>query len=150
MCEAGGLYSYNYYMTGNETQYVTISLLDVPRSSWVERSACASESAEFLSPKPDAAKCKAICATCPVQALCLAYAIANDEKDGVWGGMTRAERLKKKGDMDLSRVPLEFRDHYLQMEGRVKRNVPSAPHYVRNPNLDLVIDPDFIALLDAM
>lgn len=137
-------------MTGKQTQYVAISLLDVPRSSWVERSACAVSSGPFLAAKPDPAECKAVCRTCPVQALCLAYAIANDEKDGVWGGMTRTERKAHKLKIDVSHVPLEFRDHYLKMEGRVKRNVPSTPHYVRNPNLDLVIDPDFIALLEAM
>lgn len=137
-------------MASNEKQYVTVSVLDVPRSSWVERGACAKPGSPFLAPKPEVADLKAVCGTCPVQALCLAYAIANDEKDGVWGGMTRAERKTHKASIDVSRVPIEFRDHYLKMEGRVKRNVPSTPHYVRNPNLDLVIDPDFISLLDAM
>lgn len=137
-------------MTGNQKQYVTVSVLDVPRSSWVDQSACATAGSPFLAPTPDPVACKAVCGTCPVQALCLAYAIANDEKDGVWGGMTRAERKAHKSKIDVSRVPLEFRDHYLKMEGRVKRNVPSTPHYVRSPNLDLVIDPDFIAFLDAM
>lgn len=137
-------------MTNTGKQYVTVSVLDVPRSSWVERGACAVAGSPFLAPKPDPDACKAVCGTCPVRDLCLAYAIANDEPDGIWGGMTRAERKAQKAKIDVSTVPLEFRDHYLKMEGRVKRNVPSAPHYVRSPNLDLVIDPDFIAFLDAM
>jgi WhiB family redox-sensing transcriptional regulator len=35
---------------------------------------------------------KAVCARCPVQAQCAAYAIANHEPYGVWGGLTETER----------------------------------------------------------
>jgi WhiB family transcriptional regulator, redox-sensing transcriptional regulator len=35
---------------------------------------------------------KAVCATCPVQRQCAAYAVANHEPYGVWGGMTETER----------------------------------------------------------
>jgi hypothetical protein len=49
----------------------------------------------------------------------------------------------------VSRVPLEFRDHYLKVEGRVKRNNPT-PKPVRNPALDYVIDPEFLELIDAL
>ena len=37
---------------------------------------------------------KKLCNRCPVQALCLEYAIVNNEGHGVWGGMTYRERLK--------------------------------------------------------
>lgn len=97
----------------------------------------------------DVDTCKSICQHCPVQQLCLAYAIANDEKFGVWGGMDRKERNAVKRQLDVSSVPLEFRDHYLNVEGRVKRNHP-APRYVRNPNLDLSIDPEFLSYLEQM
>jgi len=36
---------------------------------------------------------KALCAKCPVRELCLDYAIRNDEKHGIWGGMNRRERV---------------------------------------------------------
>jgi WhiB family redox-sensing transcriptional regulator len=35
---------------------------------------------------------KAICRTCPVRAACLAHALRVDERHGIWGGMTDAER----------------------------------------------------------
>lgn len=35
---------------------------------------------------------KAICATCPVRAECLAVAVAAGERHGVWGGLTSDER----------------------------------------------------------
>jgi WhiB family redox-sensing transcriptional regulator len=35
---------------------------------------------------------KRICDTCPVVARCLADALANDERFGVWGGKTERER----------------------------------------------------------
>lgn len=35
---------------------------------------------------------KAICWKCPVRLLCLDAAMRNDEKHGIWGGLTEAER----------------------------------------------------------
>ena len=35
---------------------------------------------------------KAVCVTCPVQDECAAYAIANREPHGVWGGLSEGER----------------------------------------------------------
>ncbi|MFZ4585298.1 MAG: WhiB family transcriptional regulator [Acidimicrobiia bacterium] len=37
-------------------------------------------------------RAKAICATCPVQAKCLDYALEIHEPHGVWGGRTESER----------------------------------------------------------
>lgn len=39
-------------------------------------------------------RAKAVCSTCPVQAQCLDTALANDERFGIWGGRTYAERKK--------------------------------------------------------
>jgi WhiB family redox-sensing transcriptional regulator len=35
---------------------------------------------------------KTLCADCPVQMLCLEYALEAKERDGIWGGLTRNER----------------------------------------------------------
>lgn len=35
---------------------------------------------------------KKVCARCPVTGACLTWALANDEKWGVWGGLTAEER----------------------------------------------------------
>jgi len=39
---------------------------------------------------------KALCATCPIQLLCLEYALEAGEQDGIWGGLTRNERKALK------------------------------------------------------
>jgi WhiB family redox-sensing transcriptional regulator len=38
------------------------------------------------------ASAKAVCAGCPVAAACLQSAFANDERYGIWGGLTDRER----------------------------------------------------------
>jgi WhiB family redox-sensing transcriptional regulator len=35
---------------------------------------------------------KAVCAGCPVQVECLDHAVTHDERHGIWGGLTDAER----------------------------------------------------------
>jgi WhiB family redox-sensing transcriptional regulator len=40
------------------------------------------------------AEAKAVCATCPVQHLCLQFALATNQDSGVWGGTDEEERRK--------------------------------------------------------
>ncbi len=37
---------------------------------------------------------KAVCTTCPVQAICLDVALANSERFGIWGGLSERERRR--------------------------------------------------------
>ena len=37
-----------------------------------------------------------ICATCDVSAECLEYALENDERFGIWGGLSERERRRLK------------------------------------------------------
>lgn len=39
---------------------------------------------------------KAVCAACPVRAECLEYALAHDERFGIWGGTSERERRRLK------------------------------------------------------
>lgn len=39
---------------------------------------------------------KKYCEECPVRAECLAFALANNEEHGIWGGLTVRERQKLK------------------------------------------------------
>lgn len=48
------------------------------------------------------ARAKAICATCPVQAQCLAAALIEPQTAGIWGGLTANER---KGRYKPARPP---------------------------------------------
>ncbi|WP_026460577.1 WhiB family transcriptional regulator [Schaalia suimastitidis] len=43
-----------------------------------------------------AAEAKAVCATCSVQAICLQWAIDNNQDSGVWGGTSEEERRSLK------------------------------------------------------
>src|SRR6266496_1847176 len=61
--------------------------------AWRHRAACAglASAAEdiFFDSTPEADRlAKAICATCPVKAQCLAYALGTGQEYGIWGGLT--------------------------------------------------------------
>lgn len=69
--------------------------------SWRSRARCQDlDSALFFSPDGERGPtrrrreraAKAVCARCPVQAQCAAFAVANHEPYGVWGGLTETER----------------------------------------------------------
>ena len=42
------------------------------------------------------AKAKEVCGECPVSTQCLEYALQNDERFGIWGGLSERERRKLK------------------------------------------------------
>lgn len=64
--------------------------------AWRQRAACRGVDPDIFYPASDeeAEAAKAICATCPVREACLEYALANRERDGVWGGATERERRR--------------------------------------------------------
>lgn len=64
--------------------------------SWRRHAACRGADPDIFYPASDeeAEEAKAICATCPVRQACLEYALANRERDGVWGGATERERRR--------------------------------------------------------
>ena len=64
--------------------------------SWRTRAACKGVDPDIFYPASDeeADEAKAICASCPVREACLEYALANRERDGVWGGATERERRR--------------------------------------------------------
>ena len=64
--------------------------------SWRQHAACRGADPDIFYPSSDeeAEEAKAICATCPVRQACLEYALANRERDGVWGGATERERRR--------------------------------------------------------
>jgi WhiB family redox-sensing transcriptional regulator len=71
------------------------------RAGWWTRAACASADPELFFPIAcsgpalrQVARAKAICARCPIQQECLQYALAAGSIQGVWGGMTEAERRR--------------------------------------------------------
>ena len=64
--------------------------------TWRQHAACRGADPDIFYPSSDeeAEEAKAICATCPVRQACLEHALANRERDGVWGGATERERRR--------------------------------------------------------
>lgn len=60
--------------------------------NWALRAACIGKGEIIFGDDHDAAK--AICARCPVRKPCLKTALDVDDLDGVWGGLTPAERTR--------------------------------------------------------
>lgn len=65
-------------------------------SQWTEQAACVGLPTEWFFPERGGAaavgQAKAICHGCPVVGECLAFAFATATEDGIWGGLTPAER----------------------------------------------------------
>lgn len=63
---------------------------------WRHRAACRDLDTAVFFPESDeqAAAAKLICATCPVRAACLEFAIVTRQDDGVWGGLDENERRR--------------------------------------------------------
>ncbi len=83
--------------------------------TWAEHAACAGhDTAVFFPVATDPAAfapALAICATCPVEAECLADAVAKGEMDGVRGGLTPDERRRLHGG--ATRVCAECGERFL-------------------------------------
>ena len=64
--------------------------------SWRTRAACQGLDPAIFYPTSDeeGGEAKAVCGACPVRQACLEYALANRERDGVWGGATERERRR--------------------------------------------------------
>uniref|UniRef100_UPI003F4922F5 WhiB family transcriptional regulator n=1 Tax=Actinoplanes sp. CA-151224 TaxID=3239904 RepID=UPI003F4922F5 len=61
---------------------------------WRDEALCAqTDPDEFFPPKGGSIRtAKRICGRCPVQSACLQYALAHDERFGIWGGLSSRER----------------------------------------------------------
>lgn len=65
-------------------------------SEWRPRAVCKDlDPAVFFPDTPEGEeRAKALCGTCPVRTLCLDFALATRQDDGVWGGTTELERRR--------------------------------------------------------
>lgn len=81
-------------LLGDQTEYLPIPITE--ERPWVVFSACRERDPAIFFPEDRAGSeaAIAICATCPVRADCLEYAIEADIRYGVWGGMTEKQRRR--------------------------------------------------------
>jgi WhiB family transcriptional regulator, redox-sensing transcriptional regulator len=65
---------------------------------WQERALCAQTDPEAFFPEKGGStrEAKRICLGCEVKDECLEYALANDERFGIWGGLSERERRRLK------------------------------------------------------
>jgi WhiB family transcriptional regulator, redox-sensing transcriptional regulator len=64
--------------------------------SWQTDALCAQTDPEAFFPEKGGSTrdAKRICTTCEVKAECLEYALQNDERFGIWGGLSERERRR--------------------------------------------------------
>ncbi|HEX3787260.1 MAG TPA: WhiB family transcriptional regulator [Pseudonocardiaceae bacterium] len=78
---------------------VLVDLFDVTEEQeWQERALCAQTDPEAFFPEKGGStrEAKRICLGCEVRSECLEYALAHDERFGIWGGLSERERRKLK------------------------------------------------------
>ncbi|MFD3955527.1 MULTISPECIES: WhiB family transcriptional regulator [Streptomyces] len=77
-----------------------INMVTEDALDWQESALCAQTGPEFFFPAPGSStrEAKQLCGACEGRVACLEYALANDERFGVWGGLSEKERerLRRK------------------------------------------------------
>lgn len=71
---------------------------DAGEAGWQDQALCAQTDPEAFFPEKGGStrEAKRVCRSCEVQAECLEYALENDERFGIWGGLSERERRKVK------------------------------------------------------
>ncbi|GLZ38491.1 WhiB family transcriptional regulator [Actinokineospora sp. NBRC 105648] len=71
---------------------------ETDEQEWQERALCAQTDPEAFFPEKGGStrEAKRICLGCEVRSECLEYALAHDERFGIWGGLSERERRKLK------------------------------------------------------
>ncbi|AHH21096.1 putative transcriptional regulator [Nocardia nova SH22a] len=74
------------------------SMFDTIEEQWQERALCAQTDPEAFFPEKGGStrEAKRICLGCEVRDECLEYALAHDERFGIWGGLSERERRRLK------------------------------------------------------
>jgi WhiB family redox-sensing transcriptional regulator len=75
-----------------------LSMEDEGALGWQERALCAQTDPEAFFPEKGGStrEAKRVCLSCDVRGECLEYALSNDERFGIWGGLSERERRKLK------------------------------------------------------
>ena len=72
---------------------------DVDDVGWQDQALCAQTDPEAFFPEKGGStrEAKRVCRGCEVRAECLEYALENDERFGIWGGLSERERRRGLG-----------------------------------------------------
>lgn len=84
-----------------------LAALLAEHADWQERALCAQTDPEAFFPEKGGStrEAKQVCLGCEVKAECLEYALARQERFGVWGGLSERERrrLQSRGGAGVDR-----------------------------------------------
>ena len=83
---------------GTIAELALLPLADAEELAWQERALCAQTDPEAFFPEKGGStrEAKRVCLSCDVRDDCLEYALANDERFGIWGGLSERERRRLK------------------------------------------------------
>lgn len=75
---------------------------DGTEEQWRADALCAQVDPELFFPEKGGSTrgAKKVCGSCEVREQCLAYALANDQRFGIWGGLSERERRQLKPTAD--------------------------------------------------
>ncbi len=73
-------------------------MVQIEALPWASEAKCLQAEPDTFFPEKGGStrEAKRICAGCDVRAECLDYALDNDERFGIWGGMSERERRRVK------------------------------------------------------
>ncbi|MBC7679328.1 MAG: WhiB family transcriptional regulator [Pseudorhodobacter sp.] len=80
------------------TELAAVSAGDDTLLTWQEQALCAQTDPEAFFPEKGGStrEAKRICVGCEVKGECLEYALLQDERFGIWGGLSERERRRLK------------------------------------------------------
>jgi WhiB family redox-sensing transcriptional regulator len=82
------------------------SPVDLGGSAWKDQALCAQTDPDAFFPDKGGStrEAKRVCIGCAVRVECLSYALDNDERFGIWGGLSERERrrLRQQRQLGLS------------------------------------------------
>ncbi|RAV04456.1 WhiB family transcriptional regulator [Mycolicibacter senuensis] len=92
------------------TPRVLAALAEKARNSWQEQALCHQSDPEMFFPEKGGATsaAKRICRACPVRQECLNHALDNDERFGIWGGLSERERRKLRPGHTVDAAPAQL------------------------------------------
>ena len=85
-------------MTSEPIHLAALGDADGGLLAWQEQALCAQTDPEAFFPEKGGStrEAKRICVGCEVKGECLEYALGQDERFGIWGGLSERERRRLK------------------------------------------------------
>ena len=80
------------------SELTSLPFAEIDEMGWHERALCAQTDPEAFFPEKGGStrEAKRVCGSCDVGVDCLEYALSNDERFGIWGGLSERERRRLK------------------------------------------------------